>query len=171
MTNTVLQPEPPHPGLGGPDRYPLTTTGRQLIRLLRDGVSLERIAAIGRYRRSWTSAEVLWAKRRYIDHDPDDRQFIPSGFDQVQVPPFSPQVVITARQAEVLDGLCRGLWVPQIAAELGLSQNTVERYIRQTIRLMGAEDVLHAVTLAQGGWVRLIVAERRGGHSTSRKVA
>lgn len=162
MTTTihpVPTPDPDHAA----DKFATSPRGQQLLGLLRDGVAIPRIIAIGRYRNSWTAPEVLWAKRYYVDAVIDDDQWIPAGYDPQPRTVAADEVHITPRIAEALDGLCRGLSVAEIAAEIGVAHNTAEQYVRSAVRGLGATSRLNAIQRAQSGQVRLFLLERGRG--------
>lgn len=148
-----------------PDSFELTPRGEQLISLLRAGVAVRRVIDIGRYRRSWTPEEVLWVKRHYLDNAPEPTQWVPTGFTPEPTPEgvTAPRVEITPRQADVIDGLCRGLDTGQLRHELELAGNTLAQYLRTVMRSLGAATPEHAADLARTGRVRLFVVVRRGG--------
>jgi DNA-binding NarL/FixJ family response regulator len=56
---------------------------------------------------------------------------------------------LTPRQAEVLRLLEHGRSTKQIAAELGLSQETVRNHVRHVLQALGVHSRLEAVTLAR----------------------
>lgn len=137
-----------------------------ILGLLRAGVSRERIHAIGAWRRAWTPADVDRIVRMYTTGSagtPDRVLWRPRGFTGrygfAGAPPRD--VEITVRQAEVLDGLCRGLDRIAIADGLGISPCTVAQVIRAVVNDLDADDVDDAVRAAQAGEVRLYIAERR----------
>lgn len=147
------------------DNFPTSPKGQAILQLLHDGVSLRRVVAIGAYRRSWTAAEVAWVKKHYIDAAPQAFQFLPTGYAPVRLRPgqLPRSVNLTARQADVLDGICRGLSAAEVAAEAGLARNTADQHIRAVVRALDAEDREEAVALAKTGLVRLFIVETRGG--------
>jgi DNA-binding NarL/FixJ family response regulator len=59
-----------------------------------------------------------------------------------------PARAITKREAEVLGLIAAGLTVEEAAAELFLSQDTVQTHVRNSVRKLGARGRLHAVVLA-----------------------
>ena len=166
MTHPLPEPEPAD---DVPDPFPISPKGLALLGLLRAGVSLHRIIAIGCYRQAWTPQEARWAKRHYIDNQPDDGQFIPPGFaptpDWVST---VPRVQITPRQAAVLEAMCRGLNLAEVALELDLTRNTISQHIRRVVVALGAKDAEHAVALATRGRVRVYVVDRS---ATTRRAA
>ncbi len=63
---------------------------------------------------------------------------------------------LTPREREVLQLLARGLANKQIAAQLGLSENTVKFHISSVYAKLGAGNRAEAVTLgARRGWISL----------------
>jgi DNA-binding NarL/FixJ family response regulator len=58
------------------------------------------------------------------------------------------QRTITAREAEVLGLIAAGLTIEEAAAQLFLSQDTVQTHVRNAVRKLGARGRLHAVVLA-----------------------
>lgn len=58
-------------------------------------------------------------------------------------------VVLTHRQSQILDGICRGLTNRQIAVAVGgVSEDTVKTTTSHLFRAMGARDRCHAAALA-----------------------
>lgn len=139
-----------------------------VLQHLRAGVSLHRVIAIGRYRRSWTPAEARWIKAHYIDHAPLEGEWRPSVSNPRPTRGVHlPTVNITARQAGILDGLCRGLDADAIAAEVGLIRNTVQHHIRGIVQALDAEDSAHAAIMARERHVCLLVRGPRGRRPAS----
>ena len=58
-------------------------------------------------------------------------------------------VVLTPRQAQVLDALVSGARTADVANELHISPNTVKTYVRTTYRLLGVQNRSEAVAWAQ----------------------
>lgn len=52
---------------------------------------------------------------------------------------------LTERQAQMLDGMCRGLSNPEIGRELHLSEDTVKMYVRKLFRKLKCHDRAAAV--------------------------
>jgi DNA-binding CsgD family transcriptional regulator len=150
-----------------PDTYLSTPKGAAIISLLRKQVSIERVVAIGRYRKTWTLDEVLWVKRYYIDRLPIVGQWVPIGYaPQPQDDgPLPPRVNLSHRQVEVLAAACWGQTRKQIATELGLFEQSVACLIREVVAALGAIDLRHAVRLTRTGQVRIFVTDRRGVRS------
>lgn len=145
-----------------PDFLHLSPSGQAILALLRAGVSEARVTDIGRYRGTWTAAQVRWAKRHYIQNNPHTGEWNPPWLSP---PPgraaTGRPVTLSPRQAMVLDGMCRGLTAHQIATESGLAVNTVQHHVRGTIRAIGARDHLGAVAIATSGRVQLFIAGDR----------
>lgn len=57
-------------------------------------------------------------------------------------------VVLTPRQAQILEGICRGLTNQQIGNELYLGLESVKTYAGRMFRAMNARDRCHAAALA-----------------------
>lgn len=58
-------------------------------------------------------------------------------------------VHLTQRQRDVLTGMARGLSNKRIAQELGLAEKTVKAHITVVLRVLGASNRTHAVTIAR----------------------
>ena len=52
---------------------------------------------------------------------------------------------LSARQAQVLAGLARGLYYKEIAAELGISHNTVAKHCGKVLAKLGADNSREAI--------------------------
>jgi DNA-binding NarL/FixJ family response regulator len=70
------------------------------------------------------------------------------------------QVILTARQADVLDGICYGYSNRRIGSVLGVTEDTVKRHISYLFTALGARDRCHAAVLAASGAVRITVKPR-----------
>jgi len=70
--------------------------------------------------------------------------------DVIEEPPLHPELHLTPRQTEILHLLELGRSTLEIAAELGLSRETVRNHVRSLLRAMGATSRLEAVALARG---------------------
>jgi DNA-binding NarL/FixJ family response regulator len=67
--------------------------------------------------------------------------------------PFHP---LSAREMQVLESVVTGLSNKEIAAELGISHQTVKNHVTSILRKFGVEDRTQAVVYAlKHGWVRL----------------
>ena len=64
---------------------------------------------------------------------------------------------ITARQAQILDGLFRGLTAAQIARSLFVEEETVRSHRARRYRRLGANSAAQAVGLATSGQVTVQV--------------
>lgn len=78
------------------------------------------------------------------------------------VPDDARPVVLTARQADVLDGLMRGYTNRRIARELGLTEDTIKSHAKDLFRALDARDRCHAAVLAISGAVDITVLARNG---------
>jgi DNA-binding NarL/FixJ family response regulator len=58
------------------------------------------------------------------------------------------RVAVTRRQREVLQLFADGLSTPEIAARLGLSEETIRTHAKATLARLGARDRTHAVAIA-----------------------
>ncbi|MGH2713890.1 MAG: response regulator transcription factor [Thermoleophilaceae bacterium] len=58
-----------------------------------------------------------------------------------------PDLALTLREREILEALARGFRDKEIAAQLGISIETVRTHIRNAIRTLGAQTREHAVAL------------------------
>jgi DNA-binding NarL/FixJ family response regulator len=80
--------------------------------------------------------------------------FVPAGWpeDELVLGPEEPAAVepgpLSPRQQEVVTLLAAGANVPQIAAELSLSEATVRTHLTAALRRLGARNRAHAVALA-----------------------
>ena len=70
--------------------------------------------------------------------------------DVLEEPQAHPELLLTPRQAEVLQLLERGRSTVQIAEELHLSRETVRNHIRHLLHAVGARSRLEAVAVARG---------------------
>ncbi|MFD7016073.1 helix-turn-helix transcriptional regulator [Streptomyces sp. NPDC059928] len=61
------------------------------------------------------------------------------------LPPPRLGAPLSAREVDVLDGIARGRTYAQIAADLGLSTDTVATHARRLMAKLGARDRGHAV--------------------------
>ena len=69
---------------------------------------------------------------------------------------FTPRVDLTAREVEVLQHVSRGLGNKEIAEAIGRSGETVKAHLESIFQKLGANDRMHAVTIAlQRGIIRL----------------
>lgn len=66
--------------------------------------------------------------------------------------------VLTPRQAQILEGMCRGLTNQQIGNELYLGVESVKTYARRLFRALQARDRCHAVALASQ--LTIVIKER-----------
>lgn len=62
-------------------------------------------------------------------------------------------VVITARQADVLAGIAHGHTNKQIGARLGIVEESVKTHVKDLLRAVGARNRAHAAALACSGQV------------------
>ncbi|MGH2500484.1 MAG: response regulator transcription factor [Candidatus Limnocylindria bacterium] len=60
---------------------------------------------------------------------------------------MAPDLALSQREREVLDHLGRGLRDKEIAAQLGISIETVRTHVRNAMRTIGAHTREHAVAL------------------------
>lgn len=58
------------------------------------------------------------------------------------------RAVVTLRESQVLTGVARGMSIEDVAAVLGLSENTVRHHLKKIYRRLGARSRAHAVALA-----------------------
>lgn len=56
---------------------------------------------------------------------------------------------LTAREMQILDGLCRGLSNKEIAREVDLQEVTVKLHVKTTCRKLGAKNRTHAAVVAK----------------------
>jgi DNA-binding CsgD family transcriptional regulator len=162
----------------GPGRSVLLNArDNAIVELLAAGVSEQRIAAIGVYRKMWTVADIDRIVALYTGtptEDPNRVPWRPQGH-QRQPQPFSatpPRVVeLPLRQVEVLDGLCRGQDFATIAEDLGVSLRSVRGFVAALVKTMGAEDPFDAVSMARHGEVRIFIVDRRGGRPVTARAA
>ena len=74
----------------------------------------------------------------------------------VRLAEFTPRADLTAREAEVLQHVARGLGNKEIALEIGRSTETVKAHLESIFRKLDARDRAHAVTIAlQRGFIHL----------------
>jgi DNA-binding NarL/FixJ family response regulator len=80
-----------------------------------------------------------------------------------QPPPVTEprQVFLSARQAEVLTGLCEGFTYRRIGRDMGIADVSVKNYVWAINQAMGTRDRCHAVALAVSGAVDIIVLPGR----------
>ena len=55
--------------------------------------------------------------------------------------------MLTPREREVVELLCKGLKAKDVARKLHIDHRTVEKHASHVIEKMGAHNMLHAVTL------------------------
>ena len=67
---------------------------------------------------------------------------------------------LTPREWEVLDLLCAGLTVDQIADELVLARDTVRTHVKRLLRKLGAHSQAEAISIANG--IRATFAASQG---------
>lgn len=66
------------------------------------------------------------------------------------------QEPLSAREMEILTSLARGMSNKEIAAQLGISHQTVKNHVTAVLRKLGVDDRTQATLYAlQRGWVRL----------------
>jgi DNA-binding NarL/FixJ family response regulator len=75
------------------------------------------------------------------------KRFIPPEVSQ-QLSDFFPEVALTAREAEVLLWVARGLGNKEIGEKIGTAAGTVKAHIQNILSKLGAQDRTHAVTIA-----------------------
>jgi DNA-binding NarL/FixJ family response regulator len=81
-----------------------------------------------------------------------------------QPPPVTDRprrVVLSARQADVLTGLCQGFTYRRIGRDMGLADVTVKNYVCRINAAIGSRDRSHAVALAVSGAVDITVLPYR----------
>ena len=71
----------------------------------------------------------------------------------------TPVASITARQADVLAGICHGHSNAQIGARLAISTDTVKSHVKGVLRALEAHDRAHAAALAASGQVTVHVRD------------
>lgn len=131
----------------------LTVRDSQILELLRGGATPQRVADIGRYRRSWSTDDVDRVVRQHITREE-------AAHTVWRPQPYagtSRDVHLTARQADVLAALCAGDSNSDIGVALGLAEDTVKSHVRAVIAALGADDRLHAAVLALTGRVRVLI--------------
>jgi DNA-binding NarL/FixJ family response regulator len=79
-----------------------------------------------------------------------------------QPPPVTEvrQVIVTARQADVLNGICAGYSNRRTGHVLGITEDTVKSHVRDLLNALGARDRCHAAVLATSGAVDITVKPR-----------
>lgn len=154
----------------------------QIAQLLDKGLSIDRIAELGYYQGSrttpaWTRADVqrlLWGRDRpAVGEEADPRQGRePSGqpcrcrrtttaWSPPNLPGQPSTVVLTPRQAQVLDGLCEALDARAICARLGIADGTVRSHVKALLAAFGVNDRTQLVALALSGRFAVEVADDR----------
>lgn len=152
-----------------PTRPGLTVRDSQILQLLEDGSPRRRVIEIGAYRRAWTAADV----RRVLHAHPHvAARTEPPTAARTEPPttagpiPWTPPalavteppiVVLTRRQAAVLEQLCHGHGNQAIARALYITEDTVKAHVKAVMATLGARDRTHAVVLALTGQVRVLV--------------
>lgn len=71
-------------------------------------------------------------------------------------------VVITARQAQCLDGLADGFTAKEIGDRLGIAEGSAKTHLKRLYKLLGARDRAHAVGLVLTGRVTVLVRDPSG---------
>lgn len=74
--------------------------------------------------------------------------------------------VLTPRQAQVLNGMCRGLSNKDIGRELYLSEETIKTHARTLFRKLQARDRAHAAYLAGTGHITVVIDNKIQDWST-----
>lgn len=83
------------------------------------------------------------------------KRFIPPEVSQ-QLSGYFPEVALTAREAEVLLWVARGLGNKEIGEQIGTAAGTVKAHIQNILGKLEAKDRTHAVTIAvQRGIIHL----------------
>jgi DNA-binding NarL/FixJ family response regulator len=134
----------------------LTVRDAEILRLLNT-----RVIAIGVYRKSFTVADVVRVvNQRLPQPEPARVRHLhpaPAPSDQAH------EVTVPAGQAEVLHELCTGATNAEIAARLGLAEDTIKTQLGKARQAIGARDRAHAIALILGNQVRVVskVSSRR----------
>lgn len=69
--------------------------------------------------------------------------------------------VISARQAQILAGICHGYTDERIGRDLHITKNTVKTHIKRLLRAVDARDRTHLAALACSGQIALHVHSYR----------
>lgn len=77
------------------------------------------------------------------------------------------RIVLSPRMADVLDGLARGVGLPEIAVELGLSEGTVRTHAKRLYAALGVGCRAHAVAI---GWQCGLLADRDAARPAATRV-
>jgi DNA-binding NarL/FixJ family response regulator len=81
-----------------------------------------------------------------------------------QPPPVTDRprrVLLSARQADVLTGLCQGFTYRRIGRDMGIADVSVKNYVWAINQALGTRDRSHAVALAVSGAVDITVLPLR----------
>jgi DNA-binding CsgD family transcriptional regulator len=153
----------------------------QILQLLRSGRHPNHVADIGRYRRSWTADDVQRVIRQHADPPAgqtgtatEDEPVVVPVVERVDTcnltawrPPYCADdpavVIITAAQARVLTALCRGMSNLAIAAEVGISVDTVKSHVKDLMGCTRRRDRLQLALAAVTGQLDVFV--RRSGRA------
>lgn len=68
-------------------------------------------------------------------------------------------VVLSAREAEILRHFCAGLSYRRTGLALGIAESTVKTHRNRLIRKLGVRDVPEAVAVVRDGEVRITVRD------------
>lgn len=127
------------------DAVPVHNLGanpRQTTRILgmvRAGHTMTHILEVGRYHGSWSAADVrrvLADNHVHLPLEPDPRDN-----------PETRAVAMSARQVQVVTGICEGMNNAEIAAAIGMPPETVKTIVSSILRMTGCRDRL-AVAVA-----------------------
>lgn len=73
--------------------------------------------------------------------------------------------IISARQAQILAGICHGYTDERIGRDLHITDNTVKTHIKRLLRAVDARNRTHLAALACSGQLAVFVDTHRTGVS------
>jgi DNA-binding CsgD family transcriptional regulator len=161
----------------------LSRRDARIAEMLDKGLSVDRVAEQGVYHGTrtapaWTRADVerLAASRRRTEKQPEaapaseracrcQRATVPWTAPQLHGRPST--VVLTVRQAAILDGLCEALDAPAICARLGITDGTLRSHVKALLAEFGAADRAQLVALAMSDRFVIEIADGRATSAPS----
>ncbi len=134
----------------------------RILGLLVAGRTFDEVCAIGQYHRTWTPAKVLEVLDRHLR--PQLASWRPPEEDGAWR-----RVTLTSRQSEVLDHICLGQSVAEIARTLRMSESHTADLVRQVQHALRAHSRAECVARVYRDHVEILVdPDRRRARSETR---